>query len=84
MNAIVSRWQEAGYPYVAEGLMKAPQGAASGTEGLLIMIEHLAEMTWSNPTCIGLIRPELMRLVEYCSSSGIFLDDKTIKAFVIE
>lgn len=81
IRAILTRWGENDYRGVAEGLMLAPRGASTGTEGLMLSIEYLVQTANTDPKCMALVRSELQMLIEYCSSIGIILNESTVRTF---
>lgn len=81
IQAILKRWEDNGFAGAAEGLKMAPRGASTGTEGLMLSIEFLLQTAKSDPKCMTLIRSELEMLIEYCSSTGIILNDSTVRTF---
>jgi len=75
MNAILTKWEQVGYSEAAVGLREAPKGAATGTEGLMMMIEYLTEMEHSEPKVIDAVQNELNELIEFCLSDGILVNE---------
>jgi len=80
INTILIRLETCGYGDVAVGLRGAPAGAATGTEGLKMMLTYFTEMTLSNPKSMDLVRVELGALIVYCSSDGILVNE-TLSGF---
>jgi len=79
INAILTQWERLGHIEASSGLKKAPKGASSGTEGLLMMLEYLTEIDQTHPKLIDLVQVEMSELIEYCSNNGIQVNDSLSK-----
>jgi len=80
-QAIVSKWAAANHHEAVKALQDAPRGAATGTEGLLMMLEYLTGITQDHPELIDIVRDEMVELVVYCKGHGIIVNDTLLSQF---
>ena len=74
-SAIECKWRGANQHDSVKAFLEAPQGASTGTEGLMMILEYLTEMSRVSPDLIDLVQDEMLALVEYCANHGIVVND---------
>jgi hypothetical protein len=80
-QAIVAKWAAANHHEAVKALQDAPHGAATGTEGLLMILEHLTGITQDHPELIDMVRHEMVELVVYCKGRKIIVNDTLLSHF---
>jgi hypothetical protein len=79
LTALTDAWDTSGRTSLSQGLKDAPDGASSGTEGLLMMVEYLCSLVETDRNALDMVSSELNDLIQYCTDNGISLSNRLVE-----
>lgn len=75
IGRIIICLRQLGLEQHADDLIHSADGASTGTEGLLLMIEYLSKVADESPAVIQKVQEPIDALIRYCSFTGIQLNN---------